>query len=522
MTTINTNIGALSAQANMSKVNNDFNTAMTRLSSGLRINAAKDDAAGMAIAEKMTSQVMGINQAVRNATDGKNLIDTTESAHVEVSNMLQRIRELAVQSASDTNTGSDRGNITAEARQLLAEINRVSENTTFNGMKVMDGSFSGKQFQIGADAGQTLSISIDSTAATAIGAFKSSSFASASASGVAAQDLVITGHAGSATVDGVAGQSAKSMAAAINAVSSQTGVAATAKTQATLSFADGAAAAGTVSFSINGTSIGTGVAIATDSSGALDLTSLRDAINSKSAATGVTATMGDTNDKIVLTDASGGNIAITGYDHSGAVADPDPLVAVNRNMTVTFDPDGDASTNNSASFAVLDKDTVPVTAGPPPTYPAGTSVSAQVTGQVSFTSTKAFTVNAEAGAAGFFDTVDPADPTSFTSKLDSVANIDLSTAENAAKAIEVIDVALQKISQSRGDLGAVSNRLDSTISNLTNISVSVQAAKSQIVDADFAQESTNLARGQILSQAATAMLAQANSSKQNVMSLLRG
>jgi flagellin len=266
MTTINTNIGALSAQANMTKVNNDFNTAMTRLSSGLRINAAKDDAAGMAIAEKMTSQVMGINQAVRNATDGKNLIDTTESAHVEVSNMLQRVRELAVQSASDTNTGSDRGNITAEARQLLAEINRVSENTTFNGMKVMDGTFSGKQFQIGADAGQTLSISIDSTAATAIGAFKISSTATALETGADAQELVITGHAGSATVATEAGQSAKSVAAAVNAVSSQTGVSATAKTEATLTFTGAVDAAGTVSFSINGTSIGTGVAISTDAS----------------------------------------------------------------------------------------------------------------------------------------------------------------------------------------------------------------------------------------------------------------
>lgn len=492
MTTINTNIGALSAQANMTKVNNDFNTAMTRLSSGLRINAAKDDAAGMAIAEKMTSQVMGINQAVRNATDGKNLIDTTESAHVEVSNMLQRVRELAVQSASDTNTGSDRGNITAEARQLLAEINRVAENTTFNGMKVMDGTFQGKQFQIGADSGQTLSINIDSTAANKIGAFKVGTAASATATGVGAQNLAITGHAGSATVAGGAGQSAQSLAAAVNAVSSQTGVAATAKTQASLTFAGGALAAGTVNFSINGTAIGgtapgSGVAIAAPG-GTLDLTSLRDAINAKSAATGVTAEMGTNNSSIVMTSASGANIAITGYTSSALAANDDISIQAR-----------DANGANSGAALLIN-------AGDP----------AIVTGTVSFTSTKAFAVNASA-AGGFF-----AAAGANTSTLDSVANIDLSTATNAAKAIEVIDVALQKISQSRGDLGAVSNRLDSTISNLTNISVSTQAAKSQIVDADFAQESTNLARGQILSQAATAMLAQANSSKQNVMSLLRG
>lgn len=490
MTTINTNIGAIAAQANMTKVNDDFNTAMTRLSSGLRINGAKDDAAGMAIAEKMTSQVMGINQAIRNASDGKNLLDTTESAHVEVSNMLQRVRELAVQSASDTNTSSDRGNITAEVRQLLSEINRVAENTTFNGMKVMDGSFTNKQFQIGADAGQTLNISIDSTAATQIGAYKQSTVASASATGVATQDIVITGSAGSAAITAAAGQSAEELAAAVNAASSMTGVGATAKTQATLSFTGGAAAAGTVSFTINGTSIGTGVAISTDAGGAIDLTSLRDAINSKSASTGVTAKMGDDNTSIVMTDANGTNITIDDYTHT----------ATTPGITLSIDADGD-----------------PATAAVTSTLAVGAATT--VTGQVSFTSTESFAISATAAATGFFGNAAAA---SFTSELESVAEIDLSTAESSAEAIEVIDVALQKISQSRGDLGALSNRLDSTISNLTNISVSVQTARSQVVDADFAKESTNLARGQILSQASTAMLAQANSSKQNVLSLLRG
>ena len=213
MTSINTNIGALSAQANMTRVNDELNTAMTRLSTGLRINAAKDDAAGMAIGEKMTAQVMGLNQAVRNATDGKNLIDTTESAHVEVSNMMQRLRELAVQSANDTNTSSDRGNIVAESRQLIAEINRVSETTTFNGMKVMDGSFEGKQFQIGADANQTVSVNVESTRATDIGAFTMRSdvnVVAANASTIAAStSIIVSGHAGSAEITQTAGMSAQ-------------------------------------------------------------------------------------------------------------------------------------------------------------------------------------------------------------------------------------------------------------------------------------------------------------------------
>ena len=496
MTTINTNIGAISAQANMNKVNNDFNTAMTRLSSGLRINGAKDDAAGMAIAEKMTAQVMGINQAIRNAADGKNLLDTTESAHVEVSNMLQRIRELAVQSASDTNTGSDRGNITAEARQLVAEINRVAENTTFNGMKVMDGSFTGKQFQIGADAGQTLTISIDSTAATEIGAYKVKSDVSIAdgTNGVRNdQDLAISGFAGSATVATTATMSAKELAAAVNAESAVTGVEATAVTKAKLGNLSNE---GMVTFDVNGTSIGT-VAIGDVS----DLRSLRDAINSKTSSTGVTATMGDDNSEIILTNSTGDDIAITNYVASNSDDNTDE-----PNLDVTaLDGEG----NDVGTAVTLDDD-------------GGTPVDeATITGEVTFTSTQSFSINssdadAGGGEVGFFST------RAENAELSSVADIDLSTAENAAEAIGVIDVALQKISQARGNLGAQSNRLDSTISNLTNISVSVQTARSQVVDADFAKESTNLARGQILSQAATAMLAQANSSKQNVMSLLRG
>lgn len=491
MTSINTNIGAISAQANMAKVNDDFNQAMTRLSSGLRINAAKDDAAGMAIAEKMTAQVMGINQAVRNATDGKNMLDTTESAHVEVSNMLQRMRELAVQSANDTNTGSDRGNITAESRQLVAEINRIAENTTFNGMKVMDGSFTGKQFQIGADLGQTLSISIDSAAATDIGAYKVKSEVSLAETGgvTTGKELIISGHAGNAEITTTADMSAKELAAAVNAKASSTGVQATAVTKAKLS---GLSEVGKISFKVNGESIGT-VAISNKD----DLRSLRDAINTKTTSTGVSASLGKDASEIILTDSTGKNIEITDYTaaDSGAAAEAD--------LTVTaLEADGTAGTDiDLKGDASVD--------------------TANVTGQVTFTSTQTFSVNSSAidsGASevGFFS------DTANAATLESVADIDLSTAESSAEAITVIDVALQKVSQARGNLGAMSNRLDSTISNLTNISGSVQAAKSQVMDADFAAESTQLARGQILSQAATAMLAQANSSKQGVLSLLRG
>lgn len=492
MTSINTNIGALSAQANMTRVNDQLNTAMTRLSTGLRINAAKDDAAGMAIGEKMTSQIMGLNQAVRNATDGKNLIDTTESAHVEVSNMMQRLRELAVQSANDTNTSSDRGNIVSESRQLIAEINRVSETTTFNGMKVMDGTFGGKQFQIGADANQTVNINVDSTRATDIGAFtlRSDVNVAAGPSAIAAATtLVISGHAGSAEVTQTAAMSAKEMAAEVNAKTSQTGVSAAAQTVAKLS--NLTAGGGQLAFEINGVDVGP-VAISDET----DLRSLRDAINAKTTETGVTAKMGDDNSEIILTDNTGANIEISG-----------------------FDSDDGAGGDLSMDVDVLNADgSTPTTAFTVTTTIDDTAGDATVTGQVTLSSTKVFSVHTSDNTAdeAFFEN------SNNSSALEQLAEIDLSTAEGAAKALNVIDMSLNKVSQARSDLGAVSNRLDSTISNLTNISTSVQAARSQIMDADFAAESTNLARGQILSQAATAMLAQANASKQNVMSLLRG
>lgn len=491
MATINTNIGALTAQSSLTKATGDFNTAMTRLSSGLRVNAASDDAAGMAISQKMTAQLMGMNQAIRNATDGKNMLDTLDSAHVEISNAMMRLRELAVQSANDTNGGTERGNISAEAKQLIAEVNRIARSTTFNGVKVMDGSFARKQFQIGADLGQTMHLSVDSAAATDIGAYKVKSEVSISPTGgiTGGKQLIISGHAGNAEILTTANMSAKELARAVNDASAQTGVQATAVSKARLS---DLSSVGKISFSVNGEAIGiVGISDPTD------LRSVRDAINAKTTSTGVTATMGADNAEIILTDTTGKNISITDY-----VATDSGLAAEASMKVTALNTDG--TPDATADELTLD----------------GTLTEATTTGQLVFTSTQTFAVNSTpvdtgAGEVGFLTS------TANGAELEPVSDIDLSTAESSAEAITVIDFALQKISQARGQLGAMSNRLDSTVSNLTNISVSVEAARSQIVDADFAKESTELAKGQIVSQAATAMLAQANSSSQNIMSLLR-
>jgi flagellin len=492
MTTINTNIGAINAQSNMARVNDDFNTAMTRLSTGLRVNAAKDDAAGMAIGEKMTAQVMGLNQAIRNATDGKNLVDTTEGAHVEVSNMLQRLRELAVQSANDTNTASDRGSLMAEAKQLVAEVDRVAETTTFNGMNILDGTFKGKQLQIGADAGTTMQIDVDSAKATDIGAHQMTS--EQATTSFDSETVVISGHRGSENFTTAGTDSAKDIAARINNISSSTGVSASATTTAVLEGpSNGSDVASTVQFDINGVSTKKVAIPAGDPNGGQRLESLRDAINDLTAQTGVTASIND-GGNIVLEDSDGDDIAITNFTSS----------TTGSTMTIT-------SGDGAATF-----DLDPTT--------AGTSDTVTMKGQVNMTSTNTFSVATDvtdaAGTAESFLNTDS--DLHFGSSLSAVAEIDITTAEGANDALKVIDVALSKINDSRADLGAVSNRLDSVVSNLTNISTSVQAAKSQVMDADFAQESTNLARGQILSQAATAMLAQANSSKQGVLQLLRG
>jgi flagellin len=488
MTAINTNIGAINAQANLMRVNEEMGVSMERLSSGKRINAAKDDSAGMAIAEKMTSQIMGLNQAVRNANDGKNLLDTTEGAHVEVSNMLQRLRELAVQSSNDTNTASDRGNITSEGQALITEINRVSTDTTFNGMKILDGSYSGKQFQIGADSGQTIDINVDSVHTNDIGAHKLSTQVAINAAAgdngrAAAETVAITGHTGSAEITTTAGMSAKDLASEVNKVSATTGVEATAVTTAKL---DNVSGVGNIKIEINDVQIGT-VAV-TDAS---DLKGLRDAINNKTGQTGVTAKMGDTDGEIILTDKQGNDISITNYEDTSGNAVTMDMTTLNKDKTE--DATADVETLSAANQDA-------------------TSV-----GQVEMTSMKAFSV----GGGGTADT-NFLEATSNTSDLETVAEIDLTTAEGASNAVKTIDVALNKINQSRSDLGAVSNRLDSTISNLTNITVNVEAARGQVMDADFAKESSEMARGKILSQAATSMLAQANASSQNVLSLLRG
>jgi flagellin len=493
MSSVNTNMGAVVSAANMAKFGRELDTSIERLSSGLRINSAKDDAAGMAIVSKMESQVRGVTQAIRNAIDAQKLIDTSEGAHVETLNILQRMRELAVQSANDTNQALDRSFLNAEATQLIAEIDRIANQTTWNSEKILDGNFSSKQFQLGANANEKVTYSIDSAKTAAIGNHEvngTAYAASSDASNIQAHTLTVSGYIGSSTVAVSAEASAADIVSSVNAKTSSTGVKASAVTHAVI---DTVASTGNITFTLsNGSSSAAIAANITDTS---DLRALKDAINAKAGTTGITAEMLSTsNASLILTHSTGEDIQITAFTHDGTTA-----TAQITAMTATEAEVGNAVTLNAAT--------------------SGDGDEAVIWGQVDFDSHKSFTVGSDnnTAAENFLATT-----ASNTSGLSAVSAISLGTASGAESAISVIDGAINKINQSRADLGAISNRLDSTISNLSNVATNVEGSMSNIRDADFSVETSKLTRSQILTQAATSMLAQANASKQSILALLQG
>jgi len=494
MSSVNTNMGAVVSAANMAKFGRELDTSIERLSSGLRINSAKDDAAGMAIVSKMEAQVRGVGQAIRNATDAQKLIDTSEGAHVEALNILQRMRELAVQSANDTNQALDRSFLNAEATQLIAEIDRIANQTTWNGEKILDGTFTSKQFQLGANEGEKVSYSIDEARTGAIGNYDVNGtarvVAGVTASSIVVDTVTISGYIGSEDITVAANATAKEVVALVNAQTASTGVSATAVTKAKLHTLD---ATGTLTFTLsNGDQTASITAIVSDTG---DLRAVKNAINSHSGTTGISAEMdASSNGAVILTHSNGADISIQTYANTDTAGD----------ISVTaLDADGAVV----GSAVELD-----VSAG-------GTDDDAYVYGQIDFNSHKSFTVTATKNTAStsFIN-----GSTSEDADLDAISAISLATATTSENAITVIDGAISKINQSRADLGAISNRLDSTISNLTNVATNVEGSMSNIRDADFSVETSKLTRAQILTQAATSMLAQANTSKQSILALLQG
>lgn len=480
MSVINTNISSLTAQRNLSTNASSLATSMQRLSSGMRINSAKDDAAGMAISERMTSQIRGTNQAARNANDGISLAQTAEGDLAQIGNNLQRMRELAVQSANATNSASDRAALDGEVKSLVQEIDRTAQNSSFNGNKLLDGTFMAQNFQVGANATAADQITVSSIASSRSSAlgqfngFNSQSLGAITGGTAAAFTLSLTGP-GTSVPLGTVGRDAKSMAAAINSSGVQ-GLTATAGAAVFTGTITAAASGGTNStFNLNGTviSVGTTATSATNVSNALA------AINAQSANTGVTAT--DTGSGLKLTAADGRNVDISAFTAgSGTTA------ATIGDFGLTG-----AGTGATASTGAVNATYV---------KPGSSTVSAVV-----FTGAGLAAASTQtAGATGT-----------------AISAIDVLTATNATSALGSIDAAISGVNNSRAALGALQNRFTSVVTSLQTSAENLSASRSRIQDADFAAETANLSRSQVLQQAGTAMVAQANQLPQGVLALLR-
>jgi len=561
---VNTNVMSINAQRQLGKSQATQNEAMERLSSGLRINSAKDDAAGLAISTGFQSQITGINQAVRNANDGVSMTQTAEGSMDEMSNILQRMRELSVQSANDTNSSSNRAAIQEEVDQLHSELDRIAETTEYNGTKLLDGSAGKTTLQIGANSGQTLSFEIDSVTTNALGLNGNLNKGELNSgrvgeTSISAGTLEINGtDIGAVTLDEK--NSAIELTEAINLKTAETGVTASA-----YNVVQGDAASATVDGVTEGLSIAVGAGAAVTLGATSSMDNLVDTINRD--VEGVTASLGDEGELLLTNDNGadivvGGNVAgsgITDDTYTGYVAldsaDDTPIAVTGENPTAAgfLESNGASSMKTAvpttnADITAADKLTingVEVTSAAPGT--AETTASA--TGTRLATAINALSdetgVKAEADSTTGELTLSSADGSAIEigsnaatqsdrkaalaklglsvemggKQLDSLGT-NVSTMDGAMNSIDKIDSALSKISESRAGLGAIQNRLASTISNLENVSQNLSASNSRIQDADFATETSKMSKAQILQQAGTSMLSQANASAQSVLSLL--
>ncbi len=565
---VNTNVMSLNAQRQLNKSQGTQNQAMERLSSGLRINSAKDDAAGLAISTGMQSQIKGINQAVRNANDGVSMAQTAEGSMDEMTNILQRMRELSVQSSNDTNSAENRQAIQKEVDQLHGELDRIAETTEFNGTKLLDGSAGSTTLQIGANSGQTLSFSIDSVTTNDLGLNGNLNKGDVNGGRVTVGDMTATEVA----INGVAigevetakdyGNAAGNMASVINEKTAETGVTASAYNvvQGDALDSNGATPSGVTSgMSI---AVGNGAAVTLGATSSMD--NLVETINRD--VEGVTASLGDKGE-LVLSNDTGASITVDGLTTGSGMTDIDGTaqegyIALDSKdgspITVHDQEDpADASDATNMGFSVTNgAGSVLASAG---TFAALTetsgvqingvdlvSTTATIAGHVAaingLTDQTGVTATEDASGGIQYSTADGS-AVEITSNADTQAERDtslaalgfskemggkvidsmgtnVSTAAGASNTIDKIDEALDKISGSRANLGAIQNRLGSTISNLENVSQNLSASNSRIQDADFAAETSKMSKAQILQQAGTSMLSQANASAQSVLSLL--
>jgi flagellin len=601
---VGTNTGALMAQAAASSVNKSMESSMERLATGKRINSASDDAAGVAIASRLTSEIRGTNQAIRNAMDGQAMLDTAEGAHIEVENILQRMREISVQAANGTNNADDRTNLQLEMTQLTTEIDRISSTTSWAGQKLIDGTgtFS---LQVGSQtsAADSITASINSISAATLGVGAGGSTTTANSATLAEAGNTVIQIGGTPAAGDVFNFTVGSENLAVRVDSVAADVAVTAVADAGLgntavSFATSAAGVNTLTvtatgsggqdkynLTINGTTLE--VAHAASASAATNATTIKTAIDasnlgltvtdnsdgtltiapqtnySTSLDGGVTFNAAGTETAIAKNGIAGladaiakeiNDLTATKYIGLTASAAADGTVTVDQavifsNTTIAIAADASAAGSLNSAGTVLTIDAEKVVAADTisfdingETITTGTLLTTDI-----FADTLAGTqakiqavidANAKLSGLGLTAAVSGTNITITAAKLTTTlikdvsavaassttatAGLSVTTTAGATSAVDAIDTAIKTINNQRATLGSISNRLDSTVSNLTNISSNLSAGRGRIEDADFAAETTNLAKTQILQQASTAMLAQANASKQGVLSLLQG
>lgn len=491
---INTNVLSITAQRNLQTNSKAFGQALNRLASGSRINRAGDDAAGLAISEGLQGQVRGVQQAIRNSNDALGFLNTAEGALSELTNITQRLRELSIQAANGTLGAADRGFLNDEKNQLIAEFQRIASQTDFNGTKLLNGTFSTTDLQVGTFKGQTIQFNIGDARASSLGAVATVSGAqnniSASSAVTINGDILSASVAADDTLSSAGNAySSIAQAAAINDKSGITGVTADVlDTEVTLYNADFGAFSGTLStddFVINGVSI-TGAVT--------DVSSFIDAINDNSNSTGVQAELAEgSSTDIRLFASDGRNIKI---DFTTQASTSDLSASIQHVFT---------HANNFGTVSTL--------------FTTGETLSTAGenlrTGAIKLTSADAITITSGGSTAlGFSDTSVAVDENT------AINSIDLTTQDNAADALAIVDQSLSQLNELRASLGAVQNRLDSTVRNLSITLENVSSARSQIRDTDIAAETAELTRAQILQQAGVSVLGQANASSQIALGLL--
>ena len=493
---INSNISSLTAQRNLSTSQASLSVSMQRLSSGLRINSAKDDAAGLSIADRMTAQIRGSTQALRNANDGISLSQVAEGALNSASTMLQRVRELAVQSANDTNTAADRKSLQAETGQLLTELDRIGTNTQFNGRNILDGSLGSATFQVGANANQTITATTSNFRTSVYGAQLAQSSLVSALEGPSPADLTnpLISLEGTIVINGLktqpvnltASDTASTAAATFNAIADVTGVTAVARNWSefkpeasgpyALAVTGSSATHSNITFNVPATDTSAGLAEAVK------------AFNDVSSQTGITAKLNSTSNGLILYNDAGDDIKMT----NNSLANTISLAAYDARSSAD---------NGVDTFAAAVTGVIP-----------GNEVVSR--GTLEFNSDKGFSFGSD--STSILANVGP-----FTSTLNTVSSIDISTVEGSTRALKIVDSALNAVDGQRASFGALQSRFESGIANLQVNTENLSAARSRIQDADFAMETSNLSRAQILQQAGTAMVAQANQLPQSVMALLK-